>query len=156
MVTKSEFSNDTGAPVAQWVKRWPTDLADRVRSRSSRSRQNLPNRKPELRCTQSYIINFPSSWYEWNTFEKDVKSQVTHPSNDTLANHVWLRSFYGWYRSHTRFVDKILYDSIVLTNDTGLKRGLSIDDEQWKAEKKTEQAELTITKPIKVRLNIEI
>ena len=21
-----------GAPVAQWVKRWPTDLADRVRS----------------------------------------------------------------------------------------------------------------------------
>ena len=22
----------TGAPVAQWVKRWPTDLADRVRS----------------------------------------------------------------------------------------------------------------------------
>ena len=22
----------SGAPVAQWVKRWPTDLADRVRS----------------------------------------------------------------------------------------------------------------------------
>ena len=22
----------TGAPVAQWVKRWPIDLADRVRS----------------------------------------------------------------------------------------------------------------------------
>ena len=21
-----------GAPVAQWIKRWPTDLADRVRS----------------------------------------------------------------------------------------------------------------------------
>ena len=23
---------ESGAPVAQWVKRWPTDLADRVRS----------------------------------------------------------------------------------------------------------------------------
>ena len=23
---------NTGAPVAQWVKRWPTDQADRVRS----------------------------------------------------------------------------------------------------------------------------
>ena len=23
---------EDGAPVAQWVKRWPTDLADRVRS----------------------------------------------------------------------------------------------------------------------------
>ena len=26
------FSILLGAPVAQWVKRWPTDLADRVRS----------------------------------------------------------------------------------------------------------------------------
>ena len=26
------FSNQIGATVAQWVKRWPTDLADRVRS----------------------------------------------------------------------------------------------------------------------------
>ena len=25
-------SPDPGAPVAQWVKRWPPDLADRVRS----------------------------------------------------------------------------------------------------------------------------
>ena len=25
-------ANTYGAPVAQWVKRWPTDLADRVRS----------------------------------------------------------------------------------------------------------------------------
>ena len=28
----SSFSLSLGAPVAQWVKRWPTDLADRVRS----------------------------------------------------------------------------------------------------------------------------
>ena len=26
------LSLNLGAPVAQWVKRWPTDLADRVRS----------------------------------------------------------------------------------------------------------------------------
>ena len=26
------FLTMLGAPVAQWVKRWPTDLADRVRS----------------------------------------------------------------------------------------------------------------------------
>ena len=31
-----------GAPVAQWVKRWPTDLADRVRSSLE---GNLLNRK---------------------------------------------------------------------------------------------------------------
>ena len=32
--------------------------------------------------------------------------------------------------SHTRFVDEILYDSVVLMKDTGLKLGLSNDDEQ--------------------------
>ena len=31
-VFNGSFSNLVGAPVAQWVKRWPTDLADRVRS----------------------------------------------------------------------------------------------------------------------------
>ena len=30
--SKREFFLSRGAPVAQWVKRWPTDLADRVRS----------------------------------------------------------------------------------------------------------------------------
>ena len=29
--------------------------------------------------TQTFIINLPSSWYDWNTVEKDVKSQVIHP-----------------------------------------------------------------------------
>ena len=29
MIFRSSYM---GAPVAQWVKRWPTDLADRVRS----------------------------------------------------------------------------------------------------------------------------
>ena len=28
--------SQTGAPVAQWIKRWPTDLAGRVRSSLSR------------------------------------------------------------------------------------------------------------------------
>ena len=31
-MSSSLFSAALGAPVAQWVKRWPTDLADRVRS----------------------------------------------------------------------------------------------------------------------------
>ena len=26
------FTENKGAPVTQWAKRWPTDLADRVRS----------------------------------------------------------------------------------------------------------------------------
>ena len=34
------FKESTGAPVAQWFKRWPTDLADRV---GSSSRRNLLN-----------------------------------------------------------------------------------------------------------------
>ena len=28
----SSFTDNPGAPGAQWVKRWPTDLANRVRS----------------------------------------------------------------------------------------------------------------------------
>ena len=66
-----------GAPVAQWVKRWPTDLADRVRfpldAKSSQS-------ETEFHCAQPFIINLTSSWYDWNTVEKGVKSQVIHPS----------------------------------------------------------------------------
>ena len=34
----------------------------------------------ELHCTLSFIINLPSSWYDWNTVKKVVKSQVIHPS----------------------------------------------------------------------------
>ena len=32
VVMKYRFLLFKGAPVAQWVKRWPNDLADRVRS----------------------------------------------------------------------------------------------------------------------------
>ena len=32
VVMKYRFLLFEGAPVAQWVKRWPNDLADRVRS----------------------------------------------------------------------------------------------------------------------------
>ena len=39
---KVSYSVCRGAPVAQWVKRWPTDLADRVQSPL---RRNLLNRK---------------------------------------------------------------------------------------------------------------
>ena len=31
-LSMQELPRLLGAPVAQWVKRWPTDLADRVRS----------------------------------------------------------------------------------------------------------------------------
>ena len=58
------------APVAQWLKRWPTDLA-------------VPSSSParcEIFCTQPFIIIHILSWYDCNTIEKDVKSQITHPS----------------------------------------------------------------------------
>ena len=37
-----------------------------------------------------YIINLSLSWYDWNTVEKDVKSQVIHPSQalNTFYLHV--------------------------------------------------------------------
>ena len=35
------FQSKRGAAVAQWVKRWPTDLADRVRS-SLEAKSSLP------------------------------------------------------------------------------------------------------------------
>ena len=31
-LTVPEPPTNLGAPAAQWIKRWPTDLADRVRS----------------------------------------------------------------------------------------------------------------------------
>ena len=47
-----------GAPVAQWVNRWPTDLADQVRvPLEAKSCQPLTG----LHYTQPFIINFPSS-----------------------------------------------------------------------------------------------
>ena len=47
-----------GAPVAQWVKRWPTDIADRVRSSlEMKSSQPLT----EFHCTQPFIIIQTSS-----------------------------------------------------------------------------------------------
>ena len=48
--------------------------------------------------------------------------------------------------SHTRFVDEILYDSVVLTKDTGLKLGCRMMMNNEKQRKKTEQAELTNSK----------
>ena len=34
LIRRTPFLLQSGAPIAQWVKRWPTDLADRVRSSS--------------------------------------------------------------------------------------------------------------------------
>ena len=48
-----------GAPVAQWLKRWPTDLADRVRfplvAKSSQIETEF------FHCTKPFINNLPSS-----------------------------------------------------------------------------------------------
>ena len=71
-----------GALVAQWVKRWPTDLEDQVRA-LLKAKSSQP--KTEFHCTQSFIINLPSSWNDWNTVEKDVKSQVIHPSTGAFC-----------------------------------------------------------------------
>ena len=67
----------SGAPVAQWVKRWPTDLA--VPGSIPACAEIFPtvNGVP---FAQPFIINLSSSWYDWNTVKKDVKSQVIHPS----------------------------------------------------------------------------
>ena len=81
----SEFS---GAPVAQWVKPWPTDLAAAGSNPAWCGIFSVLNRIPNR--TQPFIITYhtafyyhlPSSWYEFdcNTFEKNVKSQVILPS----------------------------------------------------------------------------
>ena len=64
-----------GVPAARWVKRWPADLA--VPS-------SIPTRgeifSTGFHCTQPFIINLSSSWYGFNTVEKDVKSQAIYPS----------------------------------------------------------------------------
>ena len=60
-----------GAPVAQWVKRWPTDLA----VPSSIPTRGKISSTVKGGCKQPFIINLSSSWYDWNTVEK-----VIHPS----------------------------------------------------------------------------
>ena len=73
----SHFFHKRGAPVAQWVKRWPTDLA--VTS-SIPARDRIFSSLNGVPLHTAFIINLLSSWYDWNTIEKDVKSQVIHPS----------------------------------------------------------------------------
>ena len=67
----------SSAPVAKWVKRWPTDLA--VPS-SIPARGKIFSTVNGAPLHTAFIINLSSSWYDWNTVEKDVKSQVIHPS----------------------------------------------------------------------------
>ena len=66
-----------GSSVTQWVKHWPTDLADRVRSSLE---MNLLNRK---RSSISHSLSL-SSIHRPDMIEillkKDVKLQVIHPS----------------------------------------------------------------------------
>ena len=50
-------SHAKGAPVAQWVKRWPTDLAVRVQSSLEANSFQLLT---VFQCKQSFIINLLS------------------------------------------------------------------------------------------------
>ena len=59
-----------GAPVAQWAKRWPTDLADRFRSPLEAKRSSIAH--------SSFISKLPSPCYDRNTVEKDEKLHVIH------------------------------------------------------------------------------
>ena len=64
-----------GALTTQWLKCWPTDLAVLG---SSPARVEIFSTVNRVHFTQPFIIIRPSSWYDWNTVEKDVKSR--HPS----------------------------------------------------------------------------
>ena len=52
------FTMGTGTPIAQWVKRWPTDLA--VASLSP-ARGEILSTINGFHCTQPFIINLSSS-----------------------------------------------------------------------------------------------
>ena len=58
------------------VKRWPTDLAV---PGSSPARGKIFSIVNGVHCTLPFIINHSSScyMYDWNSVEKDEKSQVT-------------------------------------------------------------------------------
>ena len=68
-----------GAPVTQWVKRWPTDLADRVQS-SLEMKSSQPNRKrSSISHSLSLSLKHRPDMIEI-LLKKDVKLQVIHPS----------------------------------------------------------------------------
>ena len=76
----ASFSNTNwGAPVAQWVQRWPIDLA---LTSLSPTRGEIFLTVNGFHCAHAaaLLIICPLSSYDWNTIEKDEKSQVVHPS----------------------------------------------------------------------------
>ena len=68
--TSMLFFQYYGASVAQWVKRWPIDLA--VTSLSP-ARGKIFSTVNRILLHTAFIINRSLSWYVWNTMEKDVK-----------------------------------------------------------------------------------
>ena len=79
----SDFLFDRGPLIAQWVKRWPADLA--VPGLGPTWGWDLFNDKWVPFCTQPVIITHTLSWYDWNTVEREVKLQ--EPS---IHHHLWL------------------------------------------------------------------
>ena len=84
---KGDIPYITGAPVAQWVKCWPTyPQQSRVRA-PLKAKSSQP--QTGFHCKELFIIIRPPSWYNWNTFEKDVKSR--HPSTHPFI-HNWVNT----------------------------------------------------------------
>ena len=70
------------APVAQWVNRWPADLA--VLGSSPAWGGDLFNRK-RVSIAHSLPLYFTDRPHDLKTVEKDVKSQVIHPFTENLT-----------------------------------------------------------------------
>ena len=71
------LTREKGYAVVLWVKLWPTDLVISVRTPLEVEIFWFLNGIP---LNTAFIIIHPLSWYDWNTVEKDTKSQVVRPS----------------------------------------------------------------------------
>ena len=70
---RSLLFSHPGALLAQWVKRWPTDI---VVPGSSPAQGEIFSTVNGVPLHQPFIVFSPSSWYDRNTVEKDVNLQV--------------------------------------------------------------------------------
>ena len=61
------------------------DFGSRGLSFESRWRQDSFRTLTVLHCTEPFMFTLPSSWYDWNTAERDVKLQNIYPSISQLG-----------------------------------------------------------------------
>ena len=76
---KLRYKGKRGAPVAQWVKCWPIDLADQARS-------PLAAKSSKKRGSIAHSLSLSTFHRPDMTVERDVESHVIHPSFHTRAN----------------------------------------------------------------------